>query len=62
MEDQAPYVAATAATPAALLPYAAVLQAEGFAVEIWSPGSYPSLYSTWQPVPQVYYFCDLAVS
>lgn len=61
MEEQAPYVVATAATPAALAPYAAVLQAEGFQVEDWAPTSLPSLYSTWEPAPQVYYFCDLAL-
>lgn len=61
MEDQAPYVAATAATPAALVPYAAALQAEGFNVENWAPGNYLCLYSTWQPAPGVCYLCDLVV-
>lgn len=61
MEEKAPYVVAPAATPAALAPYAAVMQAEGFQVENWAPGSYPSLYSTWQPAPLVFYFCDLSV-
>jgi hypothetical protein len=61
MEEQAPYIVATATTPAALVPYVAVLQAEGFQVENWAPSSYPSLYSTCQPQPQVFYFCDLVV-
>jgi hypothetical protein len=61
MEEQAPYIVATATTPAALVPYVAVLQAGGFQVEDWAPSSHPSLYSTYQPQPQVFYFCDLVV-
>jgi hypothetical protein len=61
MEEQAPYVVAKATIPAVLAPYVAVLQAEGFQVENWAPRSYPSLYSTWQPTPLVFYFCDLVV-
>jgi hypothetical protein len=46
---------------AQLAPYAEVLRAEGFTVASLGPSGRGLLGGTWEPAPEVYYFCDLAV-
>lgn len=55
MEACAPIDEFSDQLPAALAPYAAALEAEGFEVS----HTERSVRGTWEPVPEVYYFCHV---
>jgi hypothetical protein len=57
MEAHAPVDEFSDQLPEALAPYAAALAAEGFEVA----HTERSVRGTWEPVPEVYYFCTVAM-
>jgi hypothetical protein len=60
MEAPAPHIAAVAYLEV-FAPYVAVLEAEGFVLEKRTLRKILRVCTTWEPVPQLYYFCDLVV-